>query len=136
MTKINSSVRRYVFCWKCVKLTQDGLFSIFKSEHFFRVQWCVEQVIEKRRNNINNCVFLCKGKFLSSFVFEAKKKDWSIVYIPKEMCLWIDLWHVLPTFLLSSIYIRRKYWILEIFRLLVFNGFTCFEMSWTRFDHF
>ena len=38
--------------------------------------------------------------------------------------------------LLSSIYIRRKYWIRENFRLPVFDGFTCFEMSWTRFDHF
>ena len=32
-------------------------------------------------------------------------------------------------FLLSSIYIRRKYWIRENFRLPVFDGFTCFEMS-------
>ena len=31
-------------------------------------------------------------------------------------------------FLLSSIYIR-KYWIRENFRLPVFDGFTCFEMS-------
>ena len=38
--------------------------------------------------------------------------------------------------LLSSIYIRRKHWIRENFRLPVFDGFTCFEMSWTRFDHF
>ena len=36
----------------------------------------------------------------------------------------------------SSIYIRRKYWIRKNFRLPVFDGFTCFEMSWTRFDHF
>ena len=35
-------------------------------------------------------------------------------------------------FLLSSICIRRKYWIRENFRLPVFDGFTCFEMSWTR----
>ena len=39
-------------------------------------------------------------------------------------------------FLLSSIYIRRKYWIRENFRLPVFDGFTCFEISWARFDHF
>ena len=32
-------------------------------------------------------------------------------------------------FLLSSTYIRRKYWIRENFRLPVFDGFTCFEMS-------
>ena len=32
-------------------------------------------------------------------------------------------------FLLSSIDIRRKYWIRENFRLPVFDGFTCFEMS-------
>ena len=31
-------------------------------------------------------------------------------------------------FLLSSIYIRRKYWIRENFRLPVFDGLTCFEM--------
>ena len=35
----------------------------------------------------------------------------------------------LDRFLLSSIYIRRKYWIRENFRLPVFDGFTCFEMS-------
>ena len=35
----------------------------------------------------------------------------------------------LLNFLLSSIYIRIKYWIRENFRLPVFNGFTCFEMS-------
>ena len=39
-------------------------------------------------------------------------------------------------FLLSSIYIRKKCWIRENFRLPVFDRFTCFEMSWTRFDHF
>ena len=39
-------------------------------------------------------------------------------------------------FLLSSIYKRRKYWIRENFRLPVFDGFTCFEMRWTRLDHF
>ena len=33
------------------------------------------------------------------------------------------------TFLLSSIYIRRKYLIRENFRLPVFDLFTCFEMS-------
>ena len=56
-------------------------------------------------------------------------------------------WFVLPPsprttlckllpFLLSSIYIRRKHWIRENFRLPVFDGLTCFEMSWTRLDHF
>ena len=39
-------------------------------------------------------------------------------------------------FLLSSIYIRKKYWIRENFLLPVFDGFTCFEVSWTRFDHY
>ena len=39
-------------------------------------------------------------------------------------------------FLLSSICIRRKYWIRENFLLPVFDGFTCFEMAWTWFDHF
>ena len=40
------------------------------------------------------------------------------------------------SFSLSSIYIRRKYWIRENFRHPVFNRFTCFGRSWTRFDHF
>ena len=44
------------------------------------------------------------------------------------------LWN--PHTLLSSIYIRRKNWIRENFRHVVFEGFTCFETSWTRFDHF
>ena len=47
-----------------------------------------------------------------------------------------EIFTELEIFLLSSIYIRRKYWIRENFRLPVFDGFTCFEMSWTRFDHF
>ena len=34
--------------------------------------------------------------------------------------------------LLSSIYIRRKYWIRKNFRHSVFDGFTCFGMSRTR----
>ena len=33
------------------------------------------------------------------------------------------------SFLLSSIYLRGKYLIRENFRLPVFDGFTCFEMS-------
>ena len=43
--------------------------------------------------------------------------------------LWINI-HV------PSICKRKKYWIPENFRFPVFNVFTCFEMSWTRFDHF
>ena len=35
----------------------------------------------------------------------------------------------LLSFVLSSTYIRKKYWIPENFQLPVFNGFTCFEMS-------
>ena len=37
LTKINSSVSRCVFSPKWEKLTQDELFSIFKSKHFLRV---------------------------------------------------------------------------------------------------
>ena len=36
---------------------------------------------------------------------------------------------VSANFSLSSIYIRRKYWIRENFRFPVFDEFTCFEMS-------
>ena len=49
-------------------------------------------------------------------------------------CVWIS--GVIIHFLLSSIHIRWKYWIRKNFRLPVFDGFTCFEMSWTRFDYF
>ena len=38
--------------------------------------------------------------------------------------------------LLSSICIKRKYWIRENFWHPVFDRFLCFEMSWTWFDHF
>ena len=41
----------------------------------------------------------------------------------------LELMMIIVSFLLSSIYIRRKYWIRENFRLPVFDGFTCFEMS-------
>ena len=40
----------------------------------------------------------------------------------------------LPVF--HGLYTRRKYWIRENFRPPVFDGLTCFEMSWTRLDHF
>ena len=41
------------------------------------------------------------------------------------------------TFLLSSIfYVRRNYWHRENFRLLIFNEFTRFGISRTRFNHF
>ena len=45
-TKINSSARRCFCCRKWVKLTQDELFSMFKSKHFLRVyNWiCVLNV--------------------------------------------------------------------------------------------
>ena len=46
----------------------------------------------------------------------------------KEKILIMFLFYLF-IFLLSSIYIRRKYWIRENFRLPVFDGFTCFEMS-------
>ena len=36
---------------------------------------------------------------------------------------------IIKTFSLYSICIGRKYWIREKFRLPIFNGFTCFEMS-------
>ena len=39
---------------------------------------------------------------------------------------------ILPSLLISSIYVRRKYWICENLQLPVFDGFTCYEMSWTR----
>ena len=31
---------------------------------------------------------------------------------------------------------RRKYWFRANFRFLIFDGFTRFGMSWTRFDYF
>ena len=46
----------------------------------------------------------------------------------KYSCIRIEKGEKL-SFLLSSMYIRRKYWIRENFRLPVFDGFTCFEMS-------
>ena len=40
------------------------------------------------------------------------------------------------TFSLSSVCIRRKYWIRKNFQHPVFGGFIYFEMSRTQFDHF
>ena len=48
--KISSSARRCVNSRKWVKLTQDELFSIFKSEHFLRVYSCA--LIDVKKRNI------------------------------------------------------------------------------------
>ena len=49
------------------------------------------------------------------------------------ICISIILFFYL---VLSSICIRRKYWIRDYFRIPVFDGFTCFEMSLTQLNHF
>ena len=54
--------------------------------------------------------------------FEFRKMLWATLAIKEKLSKYMP-------FLLSSIYIRRKYWICENFRLPVFDGFTCFEMS-------
>ena len=51
-------------------------------------------------------------------LFADKDEIGNIVYTKALRCVCIE-----------SIYIRRKYWIRENFRLPVFHGFTCFEMS-------
>ena len=53
--------------------------------------------------------------------------------LQKQMTLWIAFEFF---FLLTSMYVRKNYWIRVNYRLPVFDGFTCFEVSWTRFDHF
>ena len=40
--------------------------------------------------------------------------------------------HIFTFFYIS----RKKYWFRANFRFLVFDGFTHFRMSWTRFDYF
>ena len=93
-----------------------------------------------RVQDIPKCVNLLKtGRrkflriqcFLLVYVQESKKAFYSATC--RLTCIKIEK-NILFTFF--YIYIKRKYWIRENFRLPVFDGFTCFEMSWTRFDHF
>ena len=73
------------------------------------------------------------------------KNDFLKILTAKEINNYIVYWFICShnvfeftgnSLILSSKCIRRKYWIRENFRLSVFDGFICFEMSWTRFDHF
>ena len=66
------------------------------------------------------------------YFFSSQIFDISIEYCFKYTTL-MFLHNIIS---LSSIYIRRKYWIRENFWLPIFDWFTCFEMSWTRFYNF
>ena len=70
-------------------------------------------------------VRILKNRKVQNFIFSEKMFKISIVNILER----IKRSEILIAFLLSSIYIRRKYWIRENFRLPVFDGFTCFKMS-------
>ena len=58
--------------------------------------------------------------------FKGKEKN------RKEAYLNIELFHFLTFFYID----RRKYWFRANFRFPVFDRFTRFGMSWTRFDYF
>ena len=60
------------------------------------------------------------------------ERFWLILNCNNKWNFFVKLEHA---FLLSS-NIRRKYCISENFRHLFFDRFTCFQMSWTRFDRF
>ena len=45
-------------------------------------------------------------------------------------------WHSLVSFITFFYVSWRKYWFRANFRFPVFDGFTRFGMSWTRFDYF
>ena len=56
---------------KCVKLTQNELFSIFMSEHFLRVynefsKWFFDAFISNEENNSHNKRYFLHGKIIYS----------------------------------------------------------------------
>ena len=81
---------------------------------------------------------LSEATYVSFFAY-VKISLWKVSQFFVKKCNFLFPFSFFPLFflfLLYSIYIRRKFWIRENFLYPVFDGFTCFEVSWTRFDHF
>ena len=95
---------------------------------------------EKLWNLLRKCMFKWNRKYFLSHFYLCSPFYWNILICSFKgiFCAGFQFYLLKKSlnFLLSSIYIRRKYWIRKNFRLPVFDGFTCFEMSRTRFDHF
>ena len=82
LMKFNSSAGRCVFSRKCVNLTQDELFSIFKSKHFLRV--CRAWLPPRKVKDFHSSTYL-------SIVFQTFKFWFSSVHFPsyfitKSLC--------------------------------------------------
>ena len=61
------------------------------------------------------------------------KKDWNLTNVNSV----ILLRYMAMTFIITFFYVsRRKYWFRAKFRFPVFDGFTRFGISWTRFNYF
>ena len=91
-----------------------------------KIEWLFKQVILLINYNDQLC-------YTASNISLNKKN----MHIYELINNFWDLDHNWSLLLLSSIfYIRKKYMNCEKFRLPVFSGFPCFEMSWTRFHYF
>ena len=71
----------------------------------------------------------CHDHKMTSVAGETTIWFFRSVSFPSKYFLFCFLKNEAIIFLLSAIYIRRKYWIRENFRFPVFDGFTCFETS-------
>ena len=93
--------------------------TVCRSDHekkkWFEIGKCVQELLIPRSQEQSN---------------ETLLKMLSQLFLNNLSIYFIEL------FLLSAIYIIRKYLIRKNFPHRIFDGFTCFEMSWTWFDHF
>ena len=93
--KISSSARRCVFSQKWVKLTQDELFSIFKSKYYFRVKkkWIHDTRNRKNILKSQNRIFSW-SQYISYTELRQVKKKWIFTNfwcMPEKSVLFVQL---------------------------------------------
>ena len=144
---------KYIFLFQKLKgriiFNMDNFFRIKKKKILYRWKYSFSAMMIRIKelyyfspNLLSLKNFKTFRNFKKSYLcidisFDVTKVIFNLIYfhrIPKNklkvffFCLFL--------FLLSSMYIKRKYWIRKNFRHPVFDEFTCSEMRWTRFDHF
>ena len=132
-----------------IKIICVHILFLLHFKHFLQCIWSQSRQNLYKWKKVSLCKYLVRDKCLymrclcvcmfwrHSFVsyvllFDHRLSMWYHSQFPRCLSRYFSLF----CFLLSSICIRRKYWIRENFQHRVFDGFTCFQTSWTGFDHF
>ena len=78
----------------------------------------------------NISIFRDKDQNYDFWSFYHAVKEWEASKI--KILINLNLDNIFAFFYIN----RKKYWFRENFRIPVFDGFTRFRVSWTRFDYF